>query len=80
MEEHFRTAQETGEEFQILKSDARCVVVRGGALVVPAARLEEVFGIRMEGKVPVEVAVLLGLLIDKLLILLAHVYVYLLAA
>src|SRR5262245_12611275 len=49
--------QVSGEHFEILERDARRVFVRRRGLIVPESRLEEVFGIGMKRKVPVEVAV-----------------------
>src|SRR5207248_10723328 len=63
-EEQFGQAEVGDQHFEIFEGDARRVVAERGGLIVPRARVEEVFGIGMKSQVPIEIAFSLCALIE----------------
>src|SRR6185295_5877839 len=64
LEEELRASEVAREQFEVLESDARSGVVGRGGFVIPGGWLEQILRVRMEGDVPVEVAVRLRLRVE----------------
>src|SRR6185436_10097535 len=54
--EEFGTADELGQLLDVFEGDARSVGRVGRGFVVPGAAFEEIFGVWVEGDVPIEIA------------------------
>src|SRR2546423_389643 len=64
LEEQFGPAEVGDQHFEVFKCDARGVSAERGGLIVPGARVEQVFGIGMESEVPIEIAFGFGALVE----------------